>query len=145
MAVVALAVLCPSPPPGDVAAHHRQPPGWAAQAWVVHAGQKWLLLTSSTPESGIAVWDFLAPDGSPPMHRLKGHKDDIRCIGFYGVDVNLTDGRGLTALMLAAERGLENVVARLLGCAGIDVWLGDKQYCETPIHRAARHGVNIQF
>jgi ankyrin repeat protein len=107
---------------------------------VVHSGPKWLLLSCSTPESGIAIWNFLAPDGAPPMHRLKGHKDDIRCIDFYGVDVNLTDGRGLSALMLAADRGLDNVVARLLGCAGIDVWLGDKQYCETPIHRAARHG-----
>jgi hypothetical protein len=39
--------------------------------------------------------------------------------------------------MLAAERGLEDSVARLLACAGINVWLGDKQYCETPIHRYA--------
>jgi ankyrin repeat protein/Ca2+-binding EF-hand superfamily protein len=107
---------------------------------VVHSGSTWLLLSSSAPESGIAVWDFLAPEGSPPLHRLTGHKDDIRCIGWYGVDVNLTDPRGMTALMLAAERGLEKVIARLLGCAGINVWLGDKQYCETAIHRAARYG-----
>ena len=66
--------------------------------------------------------------------------EDIRCIAWYGVDVNLCDGRGLTPLMLASERGLEEVVRRLLRCAGINVWLGDKQYCETAIHRAARHG-----
>ena len=128
---------------GDISNAHKGP---VYDLKVVHCGPRWLLLSSSTPESGIAIWDLgndgLAglSDGLAPCHRLQSHKDDIRCIAWYGVDVNLCDGRGLTPLMLASERGLEEVVRRLLRCAGINVWLGDKQYCETAIHRAARHG-----
>ena len=120
---------------GDEFANAHKGPVYSIK--IVHSGPQWLVIASSAPESGIGVWNFLAPNGGAPLHRLFGHKDDIRSLGWYGVDVNLTDERGLSALMLAAERGLDDIVARLLRCAGINVWLGDKQYCETAIHRAS--------
>ena len=56
-----------------------------------------------------------------------------------GVDVNLTDGYGRTALMLAARRGRVVCLVLLLGAKGIDVNLQDKDGW-TALTSAAFHG-----
>ena len=34
----------------------------------------------------------------------------------------------------------QDIVRMLLDCHGIDPWIGDRQTCETALHRAARNG-----
>ncbi|KAJ1488197.1 ankyrin repeat-containing domain protein [Baffinella frigidus] len=133
-----------------------------------------LLAASSTPDSGIAVWNLsepglnLLPEGfapgavigrssssvsdevstkgikprssSAPIRRFLGHGDDVRCVSWYGVDVNLTDPTGNTPLMVACDRGHTDIARRLLATHGIDVWAGDKRQNETALHMAAKNG-----
>lgn len=53
------------------------------------------------------VWNIDGDQGSKPLHTFHGHTDDIRCLAWYGVDVNTTDHVGISPLMTAAELGLE--------------------------------------
>uniref|UniRef100_A0A7S0HHU3 EF-hand domain-containing protein n=1 Tax=Hanusia phi TaxID=3032 RepID=A0A7S0HHU3_9CRYP len=81
---------------------------------------KCLVIASSTPDSGVKIWDFSAPDAAP-LCVTHPHTDDIRHVGFY-------------------ERGLDQIVESLLTCFDIDPWLGDHKLCHTAVHRAAKNG-----
>ena len=105
---------------------------------VVTYGGVNLVVACSVPEGGVRVWDLEADDGSKPLHIFKGHTDDIRCLAWYGVGVNVTDAAGTSPLMTAAELGLEDIVKMLLDCVGIDPWIGDRQSCETALHRCVK-------
>jgi hypothetical protein len=65
------------------------------------------VIACSTPEGGVRVWNIDGDQGSKPLHTFHGHTDDIRCLAWYGVNVNTTDQVGITPLMTAAELGLE--------------------------------------
>lgn len=107
---------------------------------VAQHGRMRLVCASSTPEGGVCAWDLSAKNGAGPILKFVGHTDDVRCLSWYGVDVNCTDRIGISPLMSACHNGLASMVELLLECAGIDVWIGDHEYCETGLHRAARHG-----
>ncbi len=72
------------------------------------------------------MWDLEGKKGDAPLMCFQGHPDDIRCIGWFGVDLNQTDQTGITPLMTAAESGLVDVVKVLLQCVEIDAWIGDR-------------------
>jgi len=99
-----------------------------------------LLAASSTIQGGVLVWNLDGGDGCAPLMKLVGHADDVRCLSWYGPDVNVTDRIGISPLMMACESGLPEVAKLLLTCADIDCWAGDHHFCETALHRAAEHG-----
>ena len=110
-------------------------------------GDTRLLLSASTAAEGVLLWR-LAGGGGPggagasasALRRLAGHGGDVTALGWQGADVNASDPSGVTPLMRAAELGREAAVAVLLGCVGVDLWVGDAGGCETAAHRAARRG-----
>lgn len=126
-----LSLECP-PNPSDC--HGRTPLHWATERGHVAA------VSALVDASVAAQLDVHAPDGSgssaAQLAACKGHVEVVAKLLESG---KTKEVKGLTALHLAAQNGLDQVVAQLVGVAGCDVNARDAEGL-TPLHWAAIKG-----